>query len=85
MTTEGEASTPDLSEFEAYVKQQGPSCTFSRKTSGLGPVDQAKLAAALESEYGHRVISRWLKDKGVHLTEHVVARHRLRECKCWTE
>lgn len=86
-----EASTPDLREFDEFVKTQGPKCTYPRKVAPLTLEDTAKLNAAMASSYDHRTIARWINaklkatlgDKGMdYITEHVVARHRNGECQC---
>lgn len=80
--TDTEASTPDLSEFDALVKHNGTVCWYSRVDKALSLGDMAKLDLAMERGYSGPVIARWLKERGVTVDAGTVKRHVNRECRC---
>lgn len=89
--------TPDLSEFESLNSRIGRNrCTVRTAADRLSDSERdtysesdcenylASLARPWEGEgkVEHAAISRWLRKRGVNISQQTIGRHRLGGCGC---
>lgn len=74
----------DLSELEGFMTNRRPVCSVAFAAELLDPKDRAVFLAALplSSQYSGAGLSRWLKSKGVRISEGAIQRHRRDGCNC---
>lgn len=77
--SDDEASTPDLSELDAFALRNGDKCWYAELPDDA---TKATLTAALASDYSNPTISKWLQSKGHDITQSQIRHHRNRLCKC---
>lgn len=70
----------DLSEF---YKTTATLCAVVKKTAEFAAADLEKLEAAYkETSITTKAIQRWLRDKGVIVSDTTIGRHRTGTCPC---
>ena len=65
----------------AQARHHGPIGCVEKAVS-MHPDLRDYIIDAVASEYPARVVERTLKDRGVHLSDYTVLRHRRRSCRC---
>lgn len=75
--------TADLSEFEALSIPTRAECSVKKIVDQLAGQELVDLKGALDAPHvSHAAISRWLKNRGHHISQQTIGRHRHGGCSC---
>lgn len=80
-----EASTLDLSELDDLERGHSDRCSMEMIYGRLSESDAMIVRAGMAqpmAQRTHRALVRFIKKRGIHVSDGIVSRHRRRECLC---